>query len=82
MATLGIFSLQGLKATSEVWNRVEFIGLEDHSHATELVRELVDRLVQEDLVKEDSVGPHLQTLLEYWRLPMYNLDFKSISNPK
>ena len=82
MEKLGIFSLQGLKAMSEVWDRVEFAGPEGHSDAVELVQELVDRLAQEDLAKEDSVGPHLQTLLEYWRLPMYNLDFKSISNPK
>ena len=82
MATLGIFSLQGLKATSEVWNKVEFAGPESHSDAMELVRDLVDRLVRENLPKEDSVDLHLETLYNYWRLPMYNLDFKKISSPK
>ena len=79
MATLGIFTLQGLRATSEVWDRVEFSGPEDHSIAMELMQELVDRLVREHLPREDSVDPHMQTLLHYWQLPMYNLDFKKIS---
>lgn len=80
MATLGIFSLQGLKATSEVWGKVEFAGPEGHLDAAELVQELVDRLVREDLPMEGSVDPHLQTLLDYWRLPMYNLNFKKVSD--
>ena len=79
MTMLGIFTLQGLKATSEVWGKVEFAGLEDRSIARELIRELVDRLVQEDLPRGDSVNPYMQTLFNYWQLPMYNLDFKKIS---
>ena len=47
MAMLGIFSLQGLKATSEVWDKVEFAGPKGHSDAMELVLELVDCLVRE-----------------------------------
>ncbi len=80
MAMLGIFSLQGLKATSEVWDKVEFAGPEGHSDAMELLLELVDRLVRENLPIEGSVDPHMQTLFDYWQLPMYNLDFKKISN--
>lgn len=79
MAMLGIFTLQGLVATSEVWDKVEFSGPEDHSIAMELVRELVDRLVRENLPREASVDPHMQTLFDHWQLPMYNLDFKKIS---
>ncbi len=78
MAKLGIFSLQGLKATSEVWDKVEFAGPRHHSDAMELVRELVDRLVREGLPREGSVDPYMQTLLDFWQLPMYNLDFKRI----
>ena len=79
---LGIFTLQGLKATSEVWDKVEFAGPEDYSVAMELMRELVDHLVRENLPREGSVNPYMQTLFDYWQLPMYNLDFKKISISK
>ena len=79
MAMLGMFTPQGLKATSEVWDKVEFASQEDPSIAMELMRDLVDRLVREDLPRADSLNPYLQTLFNHWQLPMYNLDFKKIS---
>ena len=82
MAKLGIFRLEGLKATSEVWDKVEFAGPEDHSDAMELIHELVDHLVREMLPREGSVDPYMQTLLDFWQLPMYNLDFTKIRTSK
>ena len=76
MSKLGILSPPGLRLTSEVWGKVEFAGPRDRSDAMELVRELVERLVRECLTAEPSVDPYVQTLLGFWQLPMYNLNFK------
>ena len=76
MSKLGILSLPGRKLTSEVWGKVNFAGPRDRSDATELVREVVKRLVREYLPTEASVDPYVQTLLGFWQLPMYNPAFK------
>ena len=79
MEMLGMFTPRGLKATSEVWDNVEFASQEDCSIARDLMRDQVDCLVRKKLPRGNSVNPYLQTLFDYWQLPMYNLDFKKIS---
>ena len=78
MAMLGIFTLGGLKATSEIWDQVEFADKEDPSDALRLLREFVNRLIQEGLPSDkatDQTDQHVSTLANFWQLPMYNLDF-------
>ena len=75
MAMLGIFTLGGLKATSEIWDQVEFADKEDPSDALRLRRELVNRLIQEGLPSDKATDQHVSTLANFWQLPMYNLDF-------
>ena len=72
---LGIFTLGGLKATSEIWDQVEFADKEDPSDALRLLRELVNRLIQEGLPRDKATDQHVSTLANFWHLPMYNLDF-------
>ena len=78
MAMLGIFMPGGLKATSEIWDQVEFAEQEEPADARRLTRELVNRLIQEELPSEKATDQHLSTLFRFWQLPMYNLDFKMI----
>ena len=79
MAELGIFTHEGLKATSEVWGQVEFAKKERRADAIALARKLVTRLIQEGLPSETATKQqHLSALGNYWQLPMYSLDFKMI----
>ena len=75
MAMLGIFTPGGVKATSEVWDQVEFADKEDPSDARCLLRELVNRLIQEGLPSDKATDQHVSTLARFWQLPMYNLEF-------
>ncbi len=74
MASLGIFTFAGLKATSEIWGQVEFADKEGRSDARRLTQELVDRLIEEGLPSDKETQQHVRTL-DDWQLPMYNLDF-------
>ena len=78
MAVLGIFTLTGLKATSEIWDQVEFAEQQGPADGRRLTRELVNRLIQEELPGEKATDEHVRTLFRFWQLPMYNLDFKKI----
>ena len=78
MAMLGIFTPGGLKATSEIWDQVEFADQEGQEDAERLTQELVNRLIQEELPSEKVSDEHVRTLFGFWQLPMYNLDFKII----
>ena len=78
MAELGIFTVAGLKATSEIWDQVAFKHEEGRPHALALSRQLVKRLILEGLPRETATNQHLRTLANYWQLPMYSLEFKMI----
>ena len=75
MAMLGIFTLDGLKATAEIWDQVEFADQENRSDALRLLRELVNRLSLEGLPSDKATDQHVSTLADSWQLPMYNLEF-------
>ena len=78
MEMLGIFTPRGLKATSEIWDQVEFSDQEGPEDAGRLTQDLVNRLIQEELPSEKVGDEHVRTLFGFWQLPMYNLDFKMI----
>lgn len=48
-AKLGIFTVSGLKMKSEVWDQVGLMGQEGRPDAFALTRQLVKRLILEDL---------------------------------
>jgi hypothetical protein len=76
---VGMFSLSGLKHTSEVWGSVEFIENENFfSDAQPLTKQLFDRLDARGLVTESATEKHAALLLHDWQMPMYNLDFKEL----
>ena len=75
MSALGIFTPMGIKATSEIWGKVEFARHEGPADKEALLDELVSRLIQEDLPGKGATKEHVSTLHNYWQLPMYNLEF-------
>ena len=75
MAILGIFTLGGLKATSEIWDQVEFIDKEDRADSLRLLRELVNRLILEELPSDKATDQDVSILASFWQMPMYNLGF-------
>ncbi|WP_299614947.1 hypothetical protein [Pelagibius sp.] len=78
MSALGMFTIEGLKATSEVWGQVAFTSMEGHSDAEHLTKELLRRLVSERLLSEDVTQADVNVLFDRWQLPMYDFDFSPI----
>lgn len=79
MSQLGLFKLNGLKAVSEIWGDVNFSDEEDHATSRELTQILLERLIKERLLEDTSSQDQADTLFEYWQMPMYNLEFSTIS---
>ena len=75
MDLAGIFSLEGLKATSEIWGTVEFVDSQSYAEATALTEKLVKRLIREGLPSKSVTQRHAEMLFNLWTWPMYNLDF-------
>ena len=75
MSALGIFTPRGIKATSEIWGKVEFSDREGRADALALINALVKRLFLEGLLSEEATNDHVTELVDYWQLPMYNLEF-------
>lgn len=75
MSNLGLFTPEGLRATSEIWGAVEFADRQDSADAAELTEALIDRLCREGLPGEEATRQHVGTLRDSWQLPMYSLDF-------
>jgi hypothetical protein len=78
MAACGMFTLAGLKATSEIWSQVEFQEKETLQDAERLTRELIGRLIAEGLPDERAAQDHVNTLYRHWPLPMYNVDLDPV----
>jgi len=78
MAACGIFSLAGLKATSEVWGQLEFQKMETLRDAECLTKELLDRLIAEGLPNASATQDHVNALYRHWPLPMYNVELDPI----
>lgn len=81
-AALGIFRAEGLRATSEIWNAVEFKDTQGFDETRRLISEqLVRRLIDERLPTEAAEDRDVSCLYESWQMPMYNLDFALIPVP-
>jgi|TARA_R110002051_G_scaffold230170_2_gene292225 hypothetical protein len=78
MQHLGLFSAQGLRATSEIWGSLEYRESEDHHHGRVLTEKLLTRLDEEKLILDTAEDRHVRTLYNEWQIPMYNLDFSII----
>jgi hypothetical protein len=78
MAACGLFSLAGLRATSQVWGQLEFMDGETLRDAERLTRQLLDRLIAEGLPQKSATQDHVDTLYRHWPLPMYHVDLRPI----
>ncbi|MCP3468691.1 hypothetical protein [Bradyrhizobium sp. CCGUVB23] len=78
MAACGMFTVEGLQATSEVWGRLEFQEKETLQDAERLTEQLLARLIAESLPDESATQDHVNVLYRHWPLPMYNVDLHPI----
>ncbi|GGI31205.1 MULTISPECIES: hypothetical protein [Bradyrhizobium] len=74
----GMFTVEGLRATSEVWEQLECREKETLQDAERLTEQLLDRLISESLPDESVTQDHVNVLYRHWPLPMYNLDLHPI----
>jgi len=81
MSALGIFTHQGLRATADIWGKVEFKDIENYEDAEALTNELLQRLVAEGLTTETAVRQHASRLYSHWPLPMYGFEFSLVDVP-
>jgi hypothetical protein len=75
LATLGIFRVEGLRATAEIWNTLEFKDTQGFGETRRLSEQLVRRLIDENLPTEAAENIDISRLYDSWQMPMYNLDF-------
>jgi hypothetical protein len=78
MSALGMFTVGGLKAASEIWGGTLFTDKESYSDAQGLTEALLERLVSENLPRDDAVDEHVRSLYDDWQLPMYDFDLQRI----
>jgi hypothetical protein len=78
MAACGMFTLAGLRATWQVWGRLDFKDSESLQDAERLTRQLLDRLIAEGLPQESATQTHVDALYRHWPLPMYHVDLGPI----
>lgn len=82
MSALGIFTPKGLRATSEVWGKVDFTDARTGCESDALIQELLERADREKLFTAAAENRHVGTLRQAWQLPMYHLDFSMIAVPR
>ena len=75
MSAVGLFTLEGLKATSEIWEQMTFTELESSADNRHLKEQLLQRLQDEGLPTATATQSHFKTLLNTWQIPMYDFDF-------
>ena len=78
LASLGVFTPAGLRATSEIFGQVEFIDQVERMYARELGKRLFTRLVKEKLPAEEATDKQASVLVYEWQMPMYNLEFSML----
>ena len=78
MQQLGLFSVAGLKATSQIWGRVEFKDAANNHDGNRLMEALLERLIAEKLPLETAEQEHVSALYNDWQIPMCNLDLSPI----
>jgi len=78
LASLGVFTPEGLRAASEIFGQVEFIDQVKRMCAYELGQRLVARLIHEELPAEGATDRQACDLVYEWQMPMYNLEFSML----
>jgi len=78
MQQVGMFTVKGLQAVSDIWGSLEYKDREDHHDGEKLNGRLLQRLHTEGLVLDTAEEKHLAMLYRTWQIPMYNLDFSLI----
>ncbi|MEH2676426.1 hypothetical protein DXU07_46140 [Bradyrhizobium elkanii] len=78
MEQVGMFTVKGLRAVSDIWGSLEYKDREDHHDGEKLTARLLQRLHSEGLMLDTAEEKHLATLYRTWQIPMYNLDFSLI----
>jgi hypothetical protein len=80
MSALGMFTLGGLRAISEVWGQEFFTEAEAESirDAKRLAKAVLERLIAEGLPSADASKDHVAVLYRHWPLPMYDVDLTPI----
>jgi hypothetical protein len=81
MAALGLFTADGLRATSDIWQHVEFKDTETSRDAARLTQELLQRLLDLGLPTSAAEQEHVNSLYNDWQLPMYDFDLSIINIP-
>jgi NAD(P)-dependent dehydrogenase (short-subunit alcohol dehydrogenase family) len=70
LAALGIFSVEGLRATSEIWNALEFKDTQGFDDTRRLSEQLVRRLIDEKLPTEAAENLDVSRLYDSWQMPV------------
>ncbi|MHC2841737.1 hypothetical protein [Bradyrhizobium diazoefficiens] len=78
MEQVGMFTLKGLKAVSDIWGSLEYRDKEDHHDGSKLTERLLERLHSEGLMLGTTQQDDISALYQDWQIPMYNLDFSLI----
>jgi hypothetical protein len=79
MSACGMLTLAGLTAVADIWSQLEFVEGESLQDAERLTRQLLDRVIAENLPAESATQEHVNALYQHWPLPMYNVDLTPIS---
>ncbi|MFK4536391.1 hypothetical protein ABIA00_004574 [Bradyrhizobium ottawaense] len=78
MEQVGMFTVSGLQAVSDIWGSLEYKDREDHHDGEKLTERLLRRLLAEGLMLDTAEEKDLALLYRSWQIPMYNLDFSLI----
>lgn len=78
MSACGMFTPAGLTAITDIWSQLEFAESEGLQDAERLTRQVLDRLVAENLPAEFATQEHVNAIHRHWPLPMYNVDLTPI----
>lgn len=78
LEALGVFTPEGLRATSEIWGQVEFTDQVTRLDASELGRQLFTRLCREKLPRQYATERQASDLVYGWQMPMYDLEFSRL----
>ena len=67
MSALGMFSREGLRAITEIWDTTTFSALgRSWGRPLSLTRQLVNRLIEKDLPTQCATDEHVSTLVNLW----------------
>ena len=82
MSAVGLFTLEGLEATSEIWGQTTFTELKSSADNRHLVKRLLQKLQDKYLLTDAFTQSHFNILVNTWKIPMYDFDFSLINVSK